>query len=78
MVAVFLCCEYIVGLLVLFLSVSLSVCDFSINLRAARDECELNMLLEKMAFSYARKRVSRSKVGGMVCKSRVKICGSYF
>lgn len=35
------------------------------------------MLLEKMAFSYARKRVSRSKVGGMFCKLRVKFCGSY-
>lgn len=34
-----------------------------INLRAARDECELNMLLEKMAFSYARKRVFPFKSG---------------
>lgn len=66
------------GIISSFLSVSVCVCDFLINLRAARDECELNMLLEKMASSYARKRVSRSKVGGMVCKSRVKICRSYF
>lgn len=67
------------GIISSFLSVSVCVCDLLfINLRTARDECELNMLLEKMAFSYARKRVSRSKVGGMVCKSRVKICGSYF
>lgn len=34
-----------------------------INLRAARDECELNMLLEKMAFSNARKRVFPFKSG---------------
>lgn len=62
-VAVFLCCEYIVGLLVFLLSVSVC-CDFLlINLRAARDECELNMLLEKMAFSYARKRVFPFKSG---------------
>lgn len=60
-VAVFLCCEYIVGLLGFLL---LCVCDFLlINLRAARDECELNMLLEKMAFSYARKRVFPFKSG---------------
>lgn len=60
-VAVFLCCEYIVGLLVFFICVC---CDFLlINLRAARDECELNMLLEKMAFSYARKRVFPFKSG---------------
>lgn len=50
------------------------MCDL-INLRAARDECELNMLLEKNGFLMLEKGVSRSKVGGMVCKSRVKIVG---